>query len=481
MRRIIASHPIEPDGFQDAYHALKEFSQNSYERNLREFISELPFFSEQKFCYVCDRPAHENDELIDSPSAGERTIIVQAHARCTRTTDCCNKRVPSGFMADHYNPNRGYEHRLNYYLIDDSGRRNHMCWVCVQNAMEERGHEFDDYFECRFCNVYKHRDDEDPDFSDHCAYCVDNCRYSCEYCGDVYWEDEDHECSSDDEYCGGLVHDYSWKPSPYFFPPKERAPDGERLYFGIELEVEAVKIERRDAAQLVKDELGERIYLKNDGSLRNGFEIVTHPHTLDEFRKHFAFSSFQKFRQIGLRSWDTTTCGLHVHVSRDAFGSVPYDNRTDNFSEHIRSRQNHEVRFIKLVYDNETQVCKLAGRKSQSYANFSDKNNVVNKVKHSSDVGGRHAAVNTYNSDTLEVRIFKGSLRPERVLSAIEFVHAGVEYTRDLKVNGKNGALTWLAFGSYVHANQEQYPNLFALMAKAMRDERLDNSYQEQD
>jgi hypothetical protein len=47
---------------------------------------------------------------------------------------------------------------------------------------------------------------------------------------------------------------------------------------------------------------------------------------------------------------------------------------------------------------------------------------------------------------------------------ALEFVHCAVEYTRNLKVNGKNKALSWLAFVGYVHANQEQYPHLHAVM-----------------
>ena len=80
------------------------------------------------------------------------------------------------------------------------------------------------------------------------------------------------------------------------------------------------------------------------------------------------------------------------------------------------------------------------------------------------DEGGRASAVNTYNDSTLEVRVFKGSLKPERVLSAIELVHAAVEYTRDLKVSGKNKALSWLAFAGFVHKNIDTYPNLFAYM-----------------
>jgi hypothetical protein len=88
----------------------------------------------------------------------------------------------------------------------------------------------------------------------------------------------------------------------------------------------------------------------------------------------------------------------------------------------------------------------------------------VSKVKHGTQENGRYSAINTENDATLEVRVFKGSLRKERVLSALEFVHGAVEYTRNLKVTGKNNALSWLQFTRYVAENQEQYPNLALIM-----------------
>jgi hypothetical protein len=261
--------------------------------------------------------------------------------------------------------------------------------------------------------------------------------YSCGECSEQYWDGDDHDCS---ESYGGLIHDYGYKPRPYFFGKRE----GERIYMGFELEVEIIDGSMREHAEQVINSLGEHVYLKHDGSLENGFEIVTHPHTLDSYRKEFAFESFRKFRREGLRSWNTSTCGLHVHVSRSAFGTL-YDYHTSgNRAQAIKSRQLHELRFIKLIYDNERQVCRLAGRTSNSYANFQDKGNLTNKVLNHNDVGGRHAAVNTYNESTLEVRIFKGSLHEKRVLMALEFVHSAVEYTRDLKVNGKNMAMFML-------------------------------------
>jgi hypothetical protein len=91
----------------------------------------------------------------------------------------------------------------------------------------------------------------------------------------------------------------------------------------------------------------------------------------------------------------------------------------------------------------------------------------VRKVKYGEQNNGRYSAINTENDATIEVRVFKGSLRKERVLSALEFVTAAVEYTRDLKVTPKNQALTWLAFTGYVSSNLETYPNLAIIMSES--------------
>jgi hypothetical protein len=133
----------------------------------------------------------------------------------------------------------------------------------------------------------------------------------------------------------------------------------------------------------------------------------------------------------------------------------------------ILQKQAHELRFMKLIYDNQRQVERIAGRSNNQYATFMDKGSLVRKVKHGFQESGRYSAINTENDETIEVRVFKGSLRKERVLSALEFVHASVEYTRDIKVTSKNHALSWLKFTGYVAANAELYPNLVTIMSES--------------
>jgi len=288
------------------------------------------------------------------------------------------------------------------------------------------------------------------------------------------WGDDDHDCEGDGDDDSALIHSYSYRPSPFFF--------GEGKYhFGFELEVEARGNGRYDGAMLVQNTLGGHAYMKEDGSLDDGFEIVTHPHTLEKYQTDFNWGVLDKLKRDGYRSWNTTTCGIHVHVSRTAFGNGdPWRlNVSNNMrSQMILQRQSHELRFMKLIYDNQRQVERISGRSSDRYASFNDKGQLLRKIKNGYQSNGRFSAINTENDDTIEIRVFKGSLRKERVLSAIEFVHASVEYTRDIKVTTKNHALSWLKFTGYVAANAELYPNLVTIMGESFaNDTTSDDSY----
>lgn len=314
------------------------------------------------------------------------------------------------------------------------------CEPCVKNLIEEWGGEHK-FFYCDQCESYEDLSESNTYNSvRYCESCYRDCVYECDDCSEQYWHSDDHDCND----VGNLIHDYSYRPRPHFF--------GEGNYhFGFELEVETRHDSRRDGAEYVIDRLGTHAYLKQDGSLDNGFEIVTHPHTLDEYQKKFNWSCMTGLGERGYRSWNTRTCGLHVHVSRTAFGNVT------KRSEILKS-QAHELRFIKLIYDNQRQIERLAGR-SSNYAKFNDKGNLTARVKYGTQ-DDRYEAVNSQNEQTLEVRVFKGSLKPARILSAIELVHASVEYTRDLKVTGRNRALQWINFVRFVADNETTYPNL---------------------
>lgn len=396
-------------------------------------------------CGHCSRPVISSRELteLSLPSRfnpievihGDSTAIV--HQGCSFNCPSCNRTYSYGTGA----------------MISYNGED--VCGGCFDEALENNGGTLT---ECRNCNTHT----DNPEYfngHEYCEPCYDSYATTCDECCEEYFGNgwDDHECYEEDE--SPYIHNYSYKPRPFFF--------GEGKYhLGFELEVEAHNTYPSTGAQRVVQLLGERAYCKEDGSLNKGFEIVTHPHTLEEYHSKFNWSILEELRTNSFRSWDTDTCGLHVHVSRTAFGEV-------NSSKDILKVQAHELRFMKLIYDNERQVQRIAGRSASRYATFEDKGSLIRKVKTGQQNNGRYSAVNTENSETLEVRVFRGSLRKERVLSAIEFVTAAVEYTRDLKVAGENQALSWLRFVSFVAQNYEQYPNLAGVIEKTFQSERV--------
>ena len=73
---------------------------------------------------------------------------------------------------------------------------------------------------------------------------------------------------------------------PYNYVPKEPKFYGKAPFFmGVELEVECdADSEVNTKAKQVVKILGDFVYLKNDGSLIDGFEIVSHPATLAQHK-----------------------------------------------------------------------------------------------------------------------------------------------------------------------------------------------------
>ncbi len=291
-----------------------------------------------------------------------------------------------------------------------------------------------------------------------CEYCCSDYATWCEGC-DEYFDDDAGMCPNCERV--GIVHDYNYKPNAVFHGDTKTG-----LYMGFELEMElnAIgRVEYNEAATLVTEiEQANIAYLKRDGSIfGNGFELVTHPHTLGAYENASDLWEYIETLRTTYkaRSWDTESCGLHVHVSRAAFKSGA-----------------HTHRFLALIYKNPKEMMKLAGRQNSKYAKFSDvyvpdewgvPRFTLKDKMHGRHGSERYSAVNTNNYNTLELRFFRGNMKREGVMTALELCHASVEYTRDLSVSDvKLGMLSWEWFADWVAANNGIYPNLYLRMSK---------------
>jgi hypothetical protein len=300
----------------------------------------------------------------------------------------------------------------------------------------------------------------------YCEDCYnDNC-YHCEDCDEYFVDGNPCNCNGGRCRCRGNVHDYSCKPAPIFIGNN---PHG--LYMGFELEMQIQGDKGVDrAGAYASTTLDGVAMLKHDGSIYNGdyngFELVTHPHSLIAYQEGSAtlWNTIDTLRKdYKGRSWDALdrrgelNCGMHIHISRAGFRNGA-----------------HTHNFINFVYKNAEMMIKIAGRKSE-WARFNDvytfdeydkpKYSIAHKVKtrerdrHSTE---RRSAVNTQNEHTLELRFFRGTMNTQGVLANLELAGAMVEYTRNLSSNDViNGALGWEWFADYLADNNGLYPNLY--------------------
>lgn len=214
------------------------------------------------------------------------------------------------------------------------------CGVCQTVYAVEDLTEFDEMLVCPEClsentvicaqcgeRIWAEADAGD-EHTHLCQRCYDRYYTSCERCNrvilesDAYYEDDDGEPMCYDCHCdhrdNHAINDYYFKPEPIFYGNGSR-------YFGVELEIDEGGESDSRAKQLISiaNYAENRMYCKHDGSLDDGFEMVTHPMTLEYHIKQMPWTDIlSKARSLGYRSHQSNTCGLHIHVNRSAFGTT---------------------------------------------------------------------------------------------------------------------------------------------------------------
>lgn len=243
-------------------------------------------------------------------------------------------------------------------------------------------------------------------------------------CNDCYsnWEEEDEESGEDSDYG---IRDHSYKPYPCFKHEDNidsHAPRSlDTLYYGVEVEVEGDK----GAAERVN---GSLFYCKEDCSLDDGFEIVSHPATLGYWRNEDTnLKVFDKLRRDGWRSYDADTCGMHVHVSRSALSELDIlkllrffrDNPRFVFFISRRKRLERLERWAAIDEGNQASLLRKAKRKT------------IRDGDGECQIGGcRYTAINTRPSTTVEFRIFRGTLKVSSFKRNLELVDSLIAFVK---------------------------------------------------
>jgi hypothetical protein len=294
----------------------------------------------------------------------------------------------------------------------------------------------EEFFCCEDCSDYFHSDDGTTVYSGDSTVCnsclEDNYTYSDiqdRYISNEDWENEQEEDEPEYEYIGSYhssKRNLGHIPSSYDL----RSP---RVLLGLELEIEVDDNYNKDTRAKVlldgmsdyKDEDGIRhtyCLMEEDGSLDNGFEMVTAYTGLDV---HKAQLQYFKNRTAGLTSHDTSTCGLHVHVCKSSMTTL------------------HAAKMVLFINDPENigLVKAIARRSNASYSKIKnkkdDKHWLRDSVHSSKDKdeqirrmnSDRYEALNFKNDRTIEFRLFKGTLKYETLIACLEFSFACWHFT----------------------------------------------------
>jgi hypothetical protein len=386
-----------------------------------------------------------------------------ASSPTTRHCAECGGEFPAGQLSDmagRWETRRGIER----WVCDDCNESYRTCEHCgggyPQGEMTERYDGAEEYI-CDHCreahyttcdscgDLVRDRDVTSICGEEFCESCMESFE-RCRGCGDYFRNDDEEWTEGCEGYCRScyerdraenLIDEYNDRVDT---TPIGKGP----VFYGVELEVEASDDRAESAEETISylsdyDREGDYL-LKRDGSLHNGFEIVTRPADWDWHKEFWGnIATPRAAGRIGIRSWRTQTCGMHVHASRKPLTEL-------------------QIAKIALFLNrraNANLISAIAGRDILS-ATYCRSKGLQDKPRMSErEQNERYEPLNLYNRETIEFRIFKGTLKLSSILKNIEFCASLIAYcapasrSLDDALDGKK----WLA---WMQGERKAYPNL---------------------
>ena len=233
-----------------------------------------------------------------------------------------------------------------------------------------------------------------------------------------------------------IINDWDYRPEPIFcymaqggvIHSKTNTP--KIIFEGVELEIDGM----RDAESLAYD-LGnisgsELFYLKHDGSLNYGFEVVSHPCSLDFHLNKFPWKEIcDTAISHGGRSHDAGTCGLHVHVNNSYLGNSYVGVHLSRF------------KLLALFDKFWSEITTLSRRRYLGYCEKNGTARTMSDIEVEKDKG-RRFAINMCNGNTTEIRIWRGTLKLSTLLATLEITARLCEFVKTHNLP-QCRAITW--------------------------------------
>jgi len=240
-----------------------------------------------------------------------------------------------------------------------------------------------------------------------------------------------------------IVHSWNYMPMRFnYFKTKE--DNGNPRFYGLELEFCTNKPDSyRFAEKLQKkfDKQQNYFYMKTDGSLpSHGLELVTHPMSR-RFWKSWRWDEILKWLvSEGCTSHDGGSCGIHIHTAKN-IGEI------------------NEVKLGCFINEHSEFVQKVARRGSVEYTRYKRKGSFRRKRVHTDTT--KYNAINFGRDDTIELRIFRGSLLYNSFISSVEFYDLLLSFLRVNSIVEIVKANAPERFVDYVLKHRRRYNELY--------------------
>ena len=312
---------------------------------------------------------------------------------------------------------------------------------------------------CVICNKEKEleKTKKGIEGKDYCENCYNLTFSTCDKCGDLFFKTRLKfnprrnlyycvDCFEEEK----IIKNYTYMPRKLNFNKNKWDND---LMMGVELEVQCMDSENKaeDLKEfLTQEKLYSNFYFKEDGSLRDnnnnkiGFEIVTHPFSLQHAHKNMKFKYILKWlKDNKFVSYWGGKCGLHVHLSKNFFSS----------KEIKKMRIFHSINYEKVY----TFSKRGSSGNQFCHAESFSKQNYFNKNQSQS---GRHYCLNTdTGKPTVELRIFRGTLNFDRFLATLQYCDAISHFIKDVSVVYLLKTKSWGGFRKWAE-EQNRYDHM---------------------
>ena len=207
----------------------------------------------------------------------------------------------------------------------------------------------------------------------------------------------------------------------------------------------------------------------SDCSIGRGYEIITDVLGLDDLRnkKNAKTKAFFKYLQDNnFKSHDANgeSCGLHIHVNRDKLIDGYDINDTDKHNKFIDI-----VCILELLFDNFKNELKTFSRRSYNHfgycsflSDLSDTKKDLFTIKNlkNDNYSSHSVAINLQHRNTLEFRIFRGTLELDTIIASIELCYNLIEIAKGIynKTITNYKKITW----NYIVNYNSDYSELIA-------------------